>query len=152
MVYVANILPSKAKYSLTYIDNAKVTLLRENHPIKDRLTEGQEKYYKVAALGEGVKGVRVHLVQISGKSNILAFNKDPREAEEGKQLVPWKTAEHNTIVLTEELHQPIFIVVHGDDNSFFAVTLSLVRQANITLDREVRDHFNIFVIPEHSEQ
>lgn len=36
-VYVANPYPTKAKYSITFIDNAKVTILRENHPIKDRL-------------------------------------------------------------------------------------------------------------------
>lgn len=127
-------------------------VLRENHPIKERLAEGQTKYYKVPTLGEGIKAVRVHLVEISGKTNMLGYNSDPRDAEDGKISPPSRTPEHNTLVFTEDLNKPIFVVLYGDDNSFFSLTLSLVRQPAITLDRTVKDTFNVFVVPEHVEQ
>jgi hypothetical protein len=91
-IYVANPYPEKSKYSITFVDHTKTVVLRENHPIKERLTEGQTKYYRVTALGDGIKSVRVHLVEISGKTTMLGFHSDPRNDEEGKTTPPAKTA------------------------------------------------------------
>lgn len=77
-VYVANKVKGVSKYSITYEDNSKVLVLRENHPIKERLEMGQYKFYKIPAFGAGVKNARVHLNEISGISNIVAYTKDPR--------------------------------------------------------------------------
>lgn len=78
-IYVANPYQGLAKYSISYADNSKVTVLRENHPIKDRIEQSAVKYYRIAAFGEGVLVARVHLNEISGSTHILGYNVDPRE-------------------------------------------------------------------------
>jgi hypothetical protein len=97
-VYVANPYNGTSKYSITYIDHSKVTVLRENHPIKDRIEMGQTKYYKLAAFSEGVLVARVHLNEIAGITNILGYNVDPRNIDDGSLMPATKLPITNTLV------------------------------------------------------
>jgi hypothetical protein len=151
-VYVSNPYNGTAKYSITYIDHSKVTVLRENHPVKDRIEMGQTKYYKLAAFSEGVLVARVHLNEIAGVSHILGYNIDPRNIDDPKLMPTPKQPITNTLVFDENLHLPIYVVVYGEDNAFYALTLSIERKAQISLDKNVKDAFNIIVVPEHVEQ
>ena len=151
-VYVSNPYGGQAKYSMTYVDNSKVTVLRENHPLKDRVEKGAVKYYRIAAFGEGVLATRVHLNEISGQSHLLGYNQDPREVEDPTKLSA-KQPHEDTLIFDSDLHKPLYVVVFGDDNAFFALTLSVERKPQINLDnKDLKDVFNIVVVPEHVEQ
>jgi hypothetical protein len=47
---------------------------------------------------------------------------------------------------------PIYVVVYGEDNAFYALTMSVERKAEINPDKNSKDAFNIIVVPEHVEQ
>jgi hypothetical protein len=113
---------------------------------------GQTKYYKLAAFSEGVLVARVHLNEIAGVSHILGYNIDPRNIDDPKLMPTPKQPITNTLVFDENLHLPIYVVVYGEDNAFYALTLSIERKAQISLDKNVKDAFNIIVVPEHVEQ
>jgi hypothetical protein len=52
--------------------------LRENTPLKDRLSLGEHKNYRVGYLGPDVKSVTVRLSEISGMTVIKGYRIDPR--------------------------------------------------------------------------
>ena len=112
-VYVVNQFNGSAKYSIQFVDHTKATLLRENHPIKDRIEQASMRYYKVAAFGEGVLIARVHLNEIAGDTHMLGYRTDPREVDDPTTLVPQQPQE-NTLIFDKNLHQPIYVVVYGD--------------------------------------
>jgi hypothetical protein len=146
-VYVVNPYNGTAKYSITYIDHSKVTVLRENHPIKDRIEMGQTKYYKLAAFSEGVLVARVHLNEIAGATRIIGYNIDPRNIDDPNLMPAAIQPITNTLVFDSNLHMPIYVVVFGEDNAFYALTLSVERKAEINPDKNQKDAFNIIVVP-----
>lgn len=69
---------SSTTYSITNVNHIQMRTLRESHPIRDRLSIGEHKYYKVAKPEPTVKAVKVHIIEISGASLITAYRVDPR--------------------------------------------------------------------------
>jgi|JI6StandDraft_1071083.scaffolds.fasta_scaffold50608_2 hypothetical protein len=151
-IYVSNPYGGQAKYSISYVDHSRLTVLRENHPIKERIEKGAVKYYRIAAFGEGVLAARVHLNEIAGQTHMIGYTVDPREVEDQSTLSPMQPHE-NTLIFDKDLHKPLHIMVFGDDNAFYAVTLSVERKPVIDIhNKDVKDVFNIIVVPEHVEQ
>lgn len=52
--------------------------LREGTPLKDRITIGSKRLYKVAPLSKDVVTVHIHLVEISGNVGMFGALSDPR--------------------------------------------------------------------------
>ena len=52
-------------------------MLRDNHPIKDRLVMGEKRVYRAVPIEEDVKYVAIHLVEISGTTRMIGSNKNP---------------------------------------------------------------------------
>jgi len=90
----------RARYSITNLNHVGVRTLRENFPLKDRLSLGEHKYYRVSRLASGIKSVTVHLTEISGATVIKGYRADPRGNE---QLLPFANAIHDAIVFKEKL-------------------------------------------------
>ena len=64
------------QFSIRYI-NERVHLLRDNHPIKDRLSKGEKRVYRSVEIPGDVNYASIHLVEISGVTRMIATHKNP---------------------------------------------------------------------------
>lgn len=80
-VIIAQETEDRYLYGIEYQDESVVKTLREGTPIKDRLTIGSRKLYKIAALSKDVIAVHIHLVDISGTVLMFGSKTDPRGSE-----------------------------------------------------------------------
>ena len=103
------------QFTVRYIDE-RVKILRDNHPIKDRLVMGEKRVYKSANFEEDVIYVAVRLLEISGITKMIGSNTNPLEADVSfdKAIIPLK----NEIIYYPDSNgrkrtDPLFITVHG---------------------------------------
>lgn len=104
------------QFTIRYIDE-RVKILRDNHPLKDRLVMGEKRVYRSAPIEDDVIYVAIRLLEISGITKMIGSNTNPLEAdvELNKAIIPLK----NEIIYYPDSNgrkrtDPLFVTVHGE--------------------------------------
>ena len=119
---------SKYLYGIEYQDESVIKTIREGTPLKDRLTIGSRKIYKIPPLSKDIVAVHVYLVDISGATLMFGSKTDPRSssfANTDLDLPIKNELKYNTKDLPS--NHTLFIIVQGEENSLFSLTSTFKR-------------------------
>lgn len=139
------------RFTVRYIDE-RVKILRDNHPLKDRLIQGEKRVYRAVDFEKDVEYVAIHLIEISGSTRMIATNKNPllENVPIGEAYIPSK----NEIIYYPEASNhtrkdPLFITVFGEENSLYSIVLTFYRKHSVNPSPTENDTFNYITIPEN---